>query len=125
MLAELGVRDYVGTDWAAPQPFMRAGFTFIQEDATRVQLGRRFDCVLAIDVAFHIVGDADFENFLDTVTLHLAPGGWCCVTGLFHERGGLAAHVRHRALGSFARIGKMHAVRPWRDTALLRMRAEN
>lgn len=124
LLAQHGVKNYVGFDIAAPSgPALGTGFSYRQGDAgTAFDLGKKFDIAMAIDILFHITDEARFEAALDNLRRHVKPGGVIFVTGRTkHEN--LAEHVVHRDLARYQkRLGTLIAVSPWRDTAFLRFR---
>ena len=120
LAAELGFATYVGLDFAAPPPsppVPRSGYTFLNRDACepRLALARRFEVVLLIDVAFHVVAEQRFQALVDNVARHA--GRFVYVTGLFEDIA-LAKHVRHRPLDVWAGLGEVVDVRPWRDTRI-------
>lgn len=116
----LGIGRYVGLDFAAPPPFQTEGYVFKQVDIGRpgLQLDQKFDLVLLIDVAFHLVNEQAFMHMLHNVKTHA--NNMVYVTGLFRDIN-IADHVRHRALHRFLGLGKPLDVYPWRDTLLLRL----
>lgn len=124
LLKTSGFTRYIGLDIAAPHgPPLGPGFEYRMGDAgVPLDLKEQFDLVMAIDVLFHITDEPRFENALSNLQRHVRPGGVIYVTGRTTDQK-LAAHVVHRDLTRFKRLGKLIAVSPWRDTAFLRFRA--
>jgi hypothetical protein len=127
-LAQLGVRDYTGIDFASPAgppELVAKGYEFRQRvDASDpdLDLGRRFDLIVVIDVIFHIVGTARFTQAVDNLRKHA--GGMLYVTGLFEDRR-LAPHVRHRAPARFGPLGPPLSMDVWRDNKIARFKVES
>ncbi len=122
VLRELGVGRYLGLDFVAPTPAgFPPGFEFRTADfGARLDLGERFDLVLVIDVAFHLIDDTAFAGLVDNMARHAR--GLVYLTGLFHDEQP-APHVKHRPMEAFAAVGAVASIHPWRDTLLARLRA--
>lgn len=118
----LGFTDYVGIDFAAPPgPPLGPSYVYRQGDiGQRFDLGRKFDLVLAIDVLFHVTDSTRFETALDNIRRHAS--GVMYVTGIPKDRR-IAAHVVHRDVDRFQRLGDLIAIAPWRDTSIMRFRS--
>lgn len=119
---ELGFQEYVGVDFAAPHgPPLGSRYIYQQGDiGTSFDLGRSFDLVIAIDVLFHITDDLRFETALDNIHRHAS--GVVYVTGI-PENKRIAAHVIHRDIDRFHRLGSLIAISDWRDTSIMRFKS--
>ena len=120
---DLGFKSYHGLDFAAPAgPSLGPTFTYGKADVgAPLDLKKRFDLVMAIDVLFHITDEPRFEQALTNIKKHAARIIY--VTGRTRaER--IAAHVIHRDLARFKRLGTLLTISPWRDTALMRFRVD-
>ena len=120
-----GFHSYVGLDLAAPPgPSLGPDYTYRKADiGAPLELGRKFDLVLLIDVLFHVTDDARFAQTLSNVARHAA--GMVYVTGLFRDDVKTAPHVVHRSLDRIRRaLGDAELVdmEPWRDTQIARLR---
>jgi hypothetical protein len=117
---EIGVRRYIGLDFAAPPLAMPGDYHFLEQDicAEGLDLGETFEEVLLLDVAFHVIDDLAFERLLANISRHAR--GVIYVTGLFRDQR-IAAHVLHRRLECFHRLGIVTAIHPWRDVLLARI----
>jgi SAM-dependent methyltransferase len=117
-----GFSHYLGVDFAAPLPASNAQCAFRRADiaGTGLCLGRQFELVLLIDVAFHVVDDEAFDFLMDNVRRHAT--GMVYVTGLFRDDR-LAPHVLHRRIERFSQCRTPISIHPWRDTLLVRFRA--
>lgn len=117
---KIGVRRYVGLDFAAPRLAMPGDYHFLEQDICQegLDLGEKFDVVLLLDVAFHMIDDLAFERLLVNISRHAQ--GVVFVTGLFRDQR-IAAHVLHRRLEHFHSLGIVTSIYPWRDVLLARI----
>ena len=122
--SEIGVRRYVGLDFAAPRLAMPGDYHFLEQDVCEegFNLGEKFDVVLLLDVAFHVIDDLAFERLLANVSRHAQ--GVVFVTGLFRDQR-IAAHVLHRRLEHFQSLGIVTSIYPWRDILLARIKVKS
>ena len=69
---EIGVRRYVGLDFAAPPLTMPGDYHFLEQDICEegFDLGEKFEVVLLLDVAFHVIDDLAFERLLANISQH-------------------------------------------------------
>lgn len=120
---ELGFKDYVGIDFAAPHgPPLGPRYNYQQDDIGEpFDLGRTFDLVIALDVLFHVTDDTRFETALDNIQKHAASIAY--VTGVPEDRR-IAPHVIHRDISRFQKLGRLIAVVPWRDTSIMRFKLQ-
>lgn len=119
----LGFVDYTGLDFAAPPgPPLGPRYVYRNGDVGEpFDLGRTFDLVMVIDVLFHVTDDLRFEVALENIRRHAS--GVIYVTGIPNDHR-IAAHVVHRDLGRFRSLGRLIAVTPWRDTAIMRFQVK-
>jgi len=117
--SSIGVETYVGLDFASPTIQMPGDYSFLKRDVTEVNLDleRKFDVVLALDVAFHITNENQFIDFMDNILRHAKE--YVYITGLFRDIK-IAEHVLHRKMTWFRRLGEVTDVFPWRDVLLCR-----
>jgi glycosyltransferase involved in cell wall biosynthesis len=117
---EIGVRRYVGLDFAAPPLSMPGDYHFLEQDICEkgFDLGEKFEVVLLLDVAFHVIDDLAFEHLLANISRHAR--GVVYITGLFRDQR-IAMHVLHRRLECFHPLGIVTAIYPWRDVLLARI----
>jgi hypothetical protein len=99
---------------------MPGDYHFLEQDVCEegFNLGEKFDVVLLLDVAFHVIDDLAFERLLANVSRHAQ--GVVFVTGLFRDQR-MAAHVLHRRLEHFQSLGIVTSIYPWRDILLARI----
>jgi 2-polyprenyl-3-methyl-5-hydroxy-6-metoxy-1,4-benzoquinol methylase len=74
-----------------------------------IDLGRKFDLAIAIDVIYHNIDDSSFYNIIDNVAKHLKKGGKWILTGHFcsqpHQK---AKHVKARPLKTYEKAFHDH-----------------
>ena len=65
-----------------------------------IPFNRKFDIVNAMDVAYHIVNDDHFDDFISNISKSLHPGGFVFLTDAFLEKPINApyTHVKYRTL---------------------------
>jgi 2-polyprenyl-3-methyl-5-hydroxy-6-metoxy-1,4-benzoquinol methylase len=83
-------------------------FHFVQADITSSEVlkaGTEFDIVLAADVLFHIVDDANFERAVRNLLFLLRPNGLLILSDVFPTTTiQTASHVRLRSLSEYNRL---------------------
>lgn len=114
---QAGFGRYTGIDFAGhPPKGLPPAYQFASVDAAqKFDLGQKFDLVLMIDMAYHAVADARFDQLLSNVAAHQEDA--VIVTGLFRDER-LARHVQHRSAGAFDRLGRTVLSVPWRDNEM-------
>lgn len=116
---DVGFETYVGIDFAAPPgPDLGPQYRYLRHDiGLRLDLGRKFELVTAIDVLFHITDEARFEAALDNLQKHASK--FIYVTGLMRDkRFKNAPQVVCRDLSRFKRLGRLVRLKPWRDNSI-------
>ncbi|MGK7344475.1 MAG: class I SAM-dependent methyltransferase [Candidatus Nitrospinota bacterium M3_3B_026] len=130
----LGAAFYHGLDFASKDidalTGKYSGLKFENRDICEpgLDLGRKYDVILLIDVAYHIVDERKFRSLIDNVRRHVRARSVIYVTGRFKNGTPTAAHVSHRELSRFeglTSLGTVKGPERWRDNSIVRIIVEN
>ena len=106
-----GVEDYLGIDLSqnainelnSQYPSRRFLLCDLNEPGLLSVVGGGFDCVVAIDVLYHLLDDDRFNNALHDLSCSLKPGGLLVLHDIFLPREPVdhRLHIRWRTLAQF------------------------
>ncbi len=78
---------------------------FVVSPLSTLDLDRRFDVVVVVDVLLHVVNEEEWRRTLTALTRHLAPGGVFVILDWFEEDAdGLGEHVCPRGADRYQRV---------------------